>query len=467
MIFLSNPDQSLALREIKDIACAILLCSFLMAPTSLYAAMNLSVNPSEGGNSLRFGPIDSASAVVSKEVRLRITSDEHQQYQVFQRVQNPLINEKGTILDQEAIKNYTLSGSNSLGTLYAQNETSLAYGEELLYTSNPNGDDDSFTVIYRIDKDQLSQGGNFLGKIIYTVRPIGGNSLQDAFLDIALDIAENKNFELESSGGKGVIRLGTGTSNDYQGFIKFSFSGNRGVIRIFQEMDTPPQNDLSEPIDPASINCVTTNKGGGFSGNLNEFIQKRSLVYSSQEENDSVAINFEIQKDKIVDAKAGSYQGQIRYVVESEQFSKIIPVNFLIDVSPIFNMEVDYPQGGVHFTGLIPGTTPQMKEINVRVFSNLGRPYMVTQNVQTRLTNQTGENIAPDLFSMKVELLKDNPGRIEFAGFSTVPEGSAPVFFSNNKGESSQFKVLYRLDPSLELKAGEYTAAFMYSLNEI
>jgi hypothetical protein len=160
------------------VALCVLSIFFLLANNS-EAAVSVSVSPMEGGSSLRFGRVDVTSSN-TKEVRLRITSGDGRQYQVFQRIIEPLINEQGGSLDLEAVQSYTLIGSNSQGTLYQQDLEGLSLADQLLYTSNDPGDSDAFTLIYQINSERINAGGDFTGKIVYTVRPIAGGAPVDA-----------------------------------------------------------------------------------------------------------------------------------------------------------------------------------------------------------------------------------------------------------------------------------------------
>src|SRR5436190_11780587 len=97
---------------------------------NVYAVVNLSVNPQEGGSTLRLGRIGTSN-ILDKEVRIRTTSTEGAQYQVFQRVLEPLTSQDGKNLDLGVIGTYTLNGSNASGTLYAQNPEPMGLSDQL------------------------------------------------------------------------------------------------------------------------------------------------------------------------------------------------------------------------------------------------------------------------------------------------------------------------------------------------
>src|SRR5262245_21557605 len=128
----------------------ILLITVIMmaagASLTAQAALNLSANPVDGGNTLRLGRVDGALEV-TKAIKLRISTDDGKQYQVFQRLENSLTNERQNILDSQAINSYAVSGSNASGTLYSQQNEPLRLTDQLLYTSSPDGQSDTLTIV--------------------------------------------------------------------------------------------------------------------------------------------------------------------------------------------------------------------------------------------------------------------------------------------------------------------------------
>ena len=94
----------------------LLLAVFIVfaAVNFAQASVHLSVNPVTGGTSLRFGRVG-GDLDVNKEVRLRVSSDEGKQYQVYQRLVEPLVNDQGASLGVDAVSTYTLNNSNASG----------------------------------------------------------------------------------------------------------------------------------------------------------------------------------------------------------------------------------------------------------------------------------------------------------------------------------------------------------------
>ena len=82
------------------------------------------------------------------------------------------------------------------------------------------------------------------------------------------------------------------------------------------------------------------------------------------------------------------------------------------------------------------------------------------------LTNEKGETIAADYFTMQEEVTTGEAGKVEFSQYKPVPLGDVPIFFSDTRGTSSQFMVMYRLKPYAKIRGGDYSTVISYSLGE-
>ena len=138
-----------------------------------------------------------------------------------------------------------------------------------------------------------------------------------------------------------------------------------------------------------------------------------------------------------------------------------------VDIPPVFELDAEYPDGGVSFNELLPDSPPQMKEVVVSVKTNIGKPYEVIQNVSTTLTNESGKMIDREYFTVRAELVAGEAGRIQPEDFTPVQEGDTILFVSDKSGSPSRFKVGYRLRPYRQMPPGEYKTGVVYSLNEI
>jgi len=445
----------------------LIICAGVFFPFFSYAAFNISATPYEGGVSLRFGRVD-ASSLINKEVKIRVTSTEALQYQVFQRILEPFVNEKGQDLNMEAITSYTLVNSNSSGTLYQERPDILRYSDQLLYTSSSAGESDSFIVVYTIDGKKLDTPGRFMGKILYTLRPIGGGQEENVFLDVYIDASAQFQIDtVTSDRRRNELSLSTRTQKEMQGYVKFSFKNNVGKIKVYQIIDEFPCNEYSERIDSSSLRFFTS---GGKNGELfytsPVFLErKKLLIYTSTEAEDTFFVNFLMDRERIEEQKAGIYRGKVEYLIERADYSEVFPVNLRVEVTPIFKLETIYPAEGLQFKNLLPHTPPQTKEVSIIVKTNLARPYMVIQKLESPLTSEKGVEIPSQFFTMKEEII-EGEGEVKFPEFSPVPVGEIPVFFSDERGSPARIKIIYRLKPYSEIIAGNYNTMVSFSLGE-
>lgn len=438
-----------------------------LAPVS-FAAMTLSANPVGGGNDIRFGRVD-RSLTVNKEVRIRVTTDESTQYQVFQRVVDPLTNERGQSLHPMAFASYALSGSNSSGTLYQQDVATLGLSDQLVYTSGPNGQGDSLTMVYTILGEHIDNSGNFGGRVIYTLRPIGAGSQEDIVLDVFAEISDQFHATSETSSSKNEVTLGTRARHDEQGYVKISYQGNVGKqLKIYQEILEFPQDASGDEIAPSSVLVTAQGTSSGLVKDAPASILEpmKKLIYVSDASQDNLIVNFEVNHEEFDQQKAGQYRGKIRYTVEAEQIEETIDIDLIVAVSPTFKIDIVFPAEGMRFGNILPNSPPQIREVKVTVKSNLKRPYTVMQNTQYSLTNEKGDEIPAEHFRLKQELLANSSGKVIYPDFTPIQRGEVPIFYSDNRGGAVEFKAIYRLNAFPSIKPGNYTANIVFSLGE-
>ncbi|MCM8774392.1 MAG: hypothetical protein NC820_06640 [Candidatus Omnitrophica bacterium] len=436
--------------------------------SSGFAEISISVNLFEGGQSLRFSRVDS-SIVRSQEVRIRINSLEAAQYQVYQRVIEPFVNERGERLDMQALTSKTLLGSNSQGALYHTEEMSLSYGDELLYTSDTQGNSDSFRIIYTVRGNKLNASGSFLGKILYTVRQIAGREEKTYILNVYIDASEEFNIEANTSSGRDIVKLNTKSKQEMEGYLRISFKGNLNKeVKLYQVLEDLPQNELRETIDKEVIKfSVSANDESKVSYRSPTGLEKKQvLLYSSNQPEDNVYVRFFLDEEKIKSQKAGSYKSKLIYILERDGEERSFYLNLEVDVQPIFTLETILPPEGMYFTNLLPTSPPQVKEVEVIVKTNLGKPYMVIQTINNPLTNEEGKEIPCNYLTMRQEIIEGSPYKVQFSEFTSLPLGDTPLIISNDKGEPIRFKVTYRLKPYSGMFAGNYSTRVNYSLAE-
>ncbi len=446
----------------------IIFYFFVMATIS-HAEVHLSVNPTDGSNSLRFERF-SSTMVNQKGLRIRVTSTEGKSYQIFQKILEPLVNEKGETLDLKAIEISTEYNSNASGTLYLNNADRLSYGEQLIYTSGQGGEGDSFVIDYKIHPDELSEGGNFSGKLVFTVRVMGESKLDQAVMDVQIESADT--WAVSVKGGRSperVILKDSDTSEKAADFITIAFSGNNGQeVRIYQEVESLPQSTTAREI---SSDLIWFSVTGEDPKNMrvqepSKLVRNREILYSGDKSEDNVMVSFWMDADRVMEQDAGTYVGKVKYIIERYDHQDELPIELECIIQPIFSIQVDLPPGGVSFTNVLPTNPPQEKEVLVTVKTNLNQPYQVTQIMSSPMTNESGKEISKEYLHLKVEIPEGQKGQTKYSDFSSMDKGEYPIFLSDLQGNPATFKVIYRLQGSAQLSSGNFLAPVKFSLNQ-
>jgi hypothetical protein len=448
----------------------VLFAVLLFLGTPVFAALSLSINPLDGSNNLRFGRVLS-NLDNAKQVRVRISSTDGKQYQVFQRVLENVVNEKGENLDLQALGTVTQINSNASGTLYLQSADRLTFSDQLLYTSGRNGESDSFIVAYSVDPGLLRASGNFTGRLLITIRELGGPSQDQTVINLFLE--NSAKWDVSITGGHGADRVrvkDSDTSEQAADYLKVSFSGNPGQeVMIYQEAVSMPQNADGKEISPDallfSVNAQAQ-QNVRVSG-ATSLRPGRTLLYSSREADGSLVIPYYWNAEEARKLDAGMYNGKLRLTVEA---AGGIVEERLIDlethVQPAFSVDVSLPPGGVRYTNVLPTKPPEDKEVLVTVTSNLGKAYQVLQSFQTPMTNEEGKEISKESFLIRVEIPAGQKGRTRFNEFTPVETGDYPIFYSDPQGSAASFKVVYRLKVGSQASPGNYSAPVKFSLNQ-
>jgi hypothetical protein len=427
------------------------------------AALNINATPLNSGNDIRFSRIE-VEGLTSEQVKIRVISTDGKPYQVFQRLADPLINEEGQPIGQRAIQTYSLSSSNSFGTLYGDYPENLNSAEQLIYSSSPTGESDSFNVVYDVNYQSLGGSGVFRGRIIYTVRAIGGSSPSSSFLNIQVEGSDEFTVNVRGSSSIDGTKIIYDDGKIENGHVNIEFTGNPGEkIKVYHQLTTMPQNDLLQEINQNAAMIKTADGQGKIpSGEL--LSRNKVLLYEFEESDADADIVYTFNEDEMQYQKAGIFRGASKLIIErgGETEERIIDLEF--EVKPVFRLEVELPEKGIDFEKLLPNSPPQEHELNVTVKSNLGEPYIVTQNVVSALTNAEGDVIPEKYFTIKMVPIELNGGKVVNEEYVPVLAGQNPIFFSDKKGSPAVFKVLYRLKSFPAIKPGDYSTGITYSL---
>jgi len=434
-----------------------------------FAGISLSVNPVDGSSALRFDRTSTEGFVNKKEIRIRINSGNGTRYQVFQRVIEPLVNEKGESLNLQAISTQTLPNSNSYGTLYLQNSSYLGVGDQLIYSSAQNGSSDAFIIAYSINQSLVNTGGKFRGRLSFTVQGMGNASSDQMTIDVFLETTPSLNVTIKGAHHANRVHIkDTDTGENRSNFVSVSFSGNGGQeIKIYQELESMPQNDADVELGSGVLQIDPQGSAQGLQiQGPNPLEIKRTLIYSGNKGEDNFNIYFLVNADLVSQQDAGKYKGKIKYVVETEHGKQEFPIEIKCDISPVFNIQVTPPPEGLNFPHVVSSSPYQQKQVQITVLSNLHKPYQVIQGLQAGMTNKQGKEFDNKYFNMQVVIPSGQKGQTDFKEFTSVQTGESPIFSSDAHGSGAVFTVVYRLQGYAQMSAGDFSVPIRYSLNQ-
>jgi hypothetical protein len=444
-----------------------MVLGLLGLPQVCFAAVSLSVNPIDGSNSLRFENTAPTGEEKNQEIHIRVTSTNGGQFQVFQRILEPLMNEKGEAFNLQAIATQTLPNSNSSGTLYLQNADHLTMSDQLLYSSSAGGTSDSFIIGYSLNQGLINTGGSFRGRLIFTVR--GQGASDQVTIDVFLETAPSLKVAVKGARNPSQVTVqGSDITEKTADSVMISFSGNGSQeIRIYQEVEDVPQNQETQELGPDVLQLDTEGETEGLRvPGLSSLGNNKTLIYASSKDADSFVIYFLVDTQQLQQQAAGLYVGKIKYSVETGQGTQEFPINLQCTVPPIFTMNVTTPPGGVSFSHVLATNPPQEEEVMVTVLSNLNKPYQVFQNVPTNMVNEQGKEFNNQFFTIQVQLPSGQRGQTDFTEFTPVQTGEYPVFSSDAEGDTATFKVVYRLQGYAQMSPGNFLAPITFSLNQ-
>jgi hypothetical protein len=454
--------MNLVLKSILLIGLAVIL------PKDLYAALNISVSVVDGGSTLELGTLD-GSLDANKSVRIRVNTDDGRQYQVYQRITEPLVNQQGSFLNQQVIETYAVSGSNASGTLYAQTKETLGSSDQLVYTSTPDGQSDTLTLSYLVNQDRINSAGNYIGRIQFTVRSLGAGFQDQAIISVTVDAAAQWKSSVVGLKNADKLELSSSRSFLSEDGLKIEFSGKtQKEIQIYQELQITPQNEKGDQLPNAAVKVFVTGEGLKSIVNTPEGLStKREMIYQSTLPSDQWVLHVQLNDAKLGQVKSGIYRGRLLITIDSPAGLNEFPISFDVEIKPIFEIEVVLPEQGVRFSKVLPTDPPQVKEVIVKVRSNTGKSYLVTQKASSGLVTPKGEQIKKEFFVFKTELIGETKGRGNRPDFTPVGMGEEPIYYSDRQGSSAEFKVLYRLSSYPEINAGDYGVPIVFSLDEM
>jgi hypothetical protein len=455
------------MRYIKIIILAGLAMFF---SSQACAEIFFSVAPADGSSTIRFGRI--INEPISVAVRVNITSSGGTRYEVNQRLLDPLRNDQSEALANNAVTFYTAGGSNAHGTLYQNTPAQLDTLNRVIYSSSPEGSTDSFTIVYQVNPSVITSSGNFLGRILYSVRGIGTNaSEKEVILNCYLEYEKKFDFEVTTSSHDAhTVRIAADDKNN-EGYVQLkNIADFGGPFQITQIIEENLSNEKGMNLLPEAVQFfVRCFRGQSSYSSPSVLSQKSTLLYASDArgKQDEIVIGFRVDKDAIKNVGSGTFRGRFIYTIESQNKTiSRIPINIQLEIPPVFEIGV-VSQGstGLTFQNMRPGVTVE-KELVLNVTSNLKKPYTVVQKITSPLANARADTIPFNFLKVKTETIETMPGKALLGELTPVHQADTVLFASDSEGHSSRFIVRYSLAGSDDVKPGDYATRISYGLLE-
>ena len=370
----------------KNLLTFLLFIVTIGSCTDAHAVFQLTVSPRRGGQSIRFEGAEPGALLRNEETNVVVTSDRGAQYQILQNLYQPLTNEFGNTIPSGAFIEF--SPSNPRGTLRVQLETPITMGQRQIYTSNASGESDEFVLVFNVRVPENQPGGVYHTQLTLTAEPVNaqaGTSPSTTTLDVRVEINPKFRVNIQNDNGSRAVDFSKITKENPQAVevLKIRIDSNIGTrYRLLQQLAEAPVSAEGETL---SDDALSYRMPGGAVSVLGA---SASRVYESSEWGGGDAFPLEFFVNPSPTQKAGIYMGALSFRVESTSpfvTQEVITVPLKIEIQPILSLETQFPgAGNLNFGAFKTGQEKQEKSVMLKVRSNLGQPYQVSQLVPDR-----------------------------------------------------------------------------------
>lgn len=448
----------------KRLVAALFFVTTLCAATDAFALFDLTVTPRRGGQHLRFEEASPGSPLRNEEVTVSVSSDLGVSYRILQTVYEPLTNETGAVLPQNAFMMF--SPSDPLGSLRTEIETPVRIGQFPLYTSNASGESDSFILAYHLSIPENQSGGTYHTRLSFTAEPVNaqsGVSQKTVTLDVRVEIRPSFQFTVVVARGGRTLDFGGISKNrpSAEETLRCRVESNTGSgYRVTQEMIEPLLSSQGEVLPEEALQ-FSVNEAGDW----RTLSASQPLFSSSDGRSETFDLRYALKPEGT--QKAGVYNGNLTLRLESDsgQFPpQTVNVRVKAEIDVMFDLEIKPDQGGasIHFGTFKGGSEKQERRIRMKVHTNLSEPYQITQNLSRKLTNPEGAAIPEGYFLFYGA--EAGKGKLAATQPSPVEEGESVIYTSDSRGAPDDFLLSYSLAVPEDARAGAYNAELTYSI---
>ncbi len=120
---------------------------------------------SEEGGNIELGPLLPGEQPAPKRANISVRTNRGRPYRITQRLEQNLLNEKGSGLSEEPVLFSATDGRRG-GQSEAKTPAPLTTQPAVLFSSNPEGESDDFTVTYSVSSSQMVSAGSYRARIL-------------------------------------------------------------------------------------------------------------------------------------------------------------------------------------------------------------------------------------------------------------------------------------------------------------
>ena len=477
LVYLKAGDKEAFMRPfLRLFSCFVpIFCALLLA-SEAYAAFDLAIAPRKGGQNIRFVQSEPGTLLQNEEVTFTVTNDTSTPYQILQTVYQPLTNELGNTIPQNAFIQFCPS-TEIVGTLKTQLETPISIGEVPIYFSNAAGGSDSFIMVYNVRVPEDQPGGVYYTRLSYTIeptRPAPGVTPETITLEVRVDLRPTFRLEIKSpvGGRKLTFERLSKEKRDAQATLILNAESNIGTrYRIAQQLTSPIISQEGTSLDEEAL-TVQVFKSEGLEPVTVQpapVADTPAALFTSGDRGESAFLQAVYTLSPPLEQKAGLYSGNLSFKVESDSTltpADIINVPIHLEIETVFSLDVGIDETGkMHFGTYVTGTEKEERKILLKVKSNLGEPYQITQIVPRRLMNEEGEAVPTGQLTYFASETKT--GAVEVTAPLPVKEGETVVFTSDKIGTPEEFVLNYALVMPKDIKSGNYNSEIKYSITTL
>lgn len=140
------------------------------------------------------------------------------------------------------------------------------------------------------------------------------------------------------------------------------------------------------------------------------------------------------------------------------------------DVETILELKIEQSgQSELHFGNIQPSSTQSTQvgpvTVKIRVTSNIGESYHVTQSMSNALENGEGDKIDPENLKFKTTAAKTGGTMITTP--TPVSKTAQTIYLSDAKGTSDTIRVEYTLTVPALQAPGDYSTLLTYTVSSL